>query len=121
MVPGIYDESRLIPESEKDGWRLGLIGIPWPGLWPKHCGDVFVSAPNGEQAGVAWEAQGPDLLRISGQSEGRWGVFQLRFPIPVMSNDDLIRNFHAVLPLLQRECAAYQLTEEQRACRPGDL
>jgi hypothetical protein len=102
-----YDESKLIPESERDGWRLGLIGVPWPGPWPKRNGDLFVAAPNGDQAGIAWETGGPDLARISGPSEGRWGVFQLRFPLPVMCADDLVRNFHVVLPLLQREYAAY--------------
>lgn len=105
-VPNAYDENRLIPESEKGGWRLGLIGIPWPGPWPKQNGDLFVAAPNGEQAGIAWEAQGPDIVRISGSDESRWGVFQVRFPLRVMSNSDLIRNFHLVLPLLQREYAA---------------
>lgn len=103
-----YDTNKLLPASERNGWRLGLIGIPWPGPWPKHSGDLFVSSPNGEQAGIAWEASGPDLLRISGPTEGRWGVFQLRFPIPVMGPEDLVRNFHAVLPLLKREYDKFQ-------------
>ncbi len=102
-----YDESLLIVESEIDGWRLGLVGIPWTGPWPKLNGDLFVIAPNGEQAGIAWESGGPEMLRISGPSEGRWGVFHLRFPLPVVGHDDLIRNFHAVLPRLQRAYDEY--------------
>ncbi|MDR7298828.1 hypothetical protein J2X16_004196 [Pelomonas aquatica] len=111
-MPPAYDENRLLAKSVKEGWRLGLVGIPWPGPWPKRCGDLFVSAPNSELAGIAWEADGPDFLRILGPSEGRWGVFQLRFPIPVMCNDDLVRNFHAVLPLLKAEYAAYQAASD---------
>jgi hypothetical protein len=103
-----YDEDKLLPGSDRDGWRLGLMGLPWPGPWPKRNGDLFVCAPNGDQAGIAWESGGPDITRISEPSDERWGVFQLRFPIEVLQPGDLIRNFHTVLPLLQREYAAYR-------------
>lgn len=96
-----YDETGLIPGSERDGWRLGTIGSPWPGPWPKRMGDLFVQDPQGGQAGLAWESGGPELLQVSGASPGRWGVYQVRFDIPVMGEGDLIRNFHAVLPLLK--------------------
>ena len=26
-----YDSDKLIAASELDGWKLGYIGIPWPG------------------------------------------------------------------------------------------
>ena len=100
-----YDPSKAIAASERDGWLLGYIGIPWPGPWPKTNGDMFVSGPDGWQAGLAWESSGPDLLCISGPSEGRWGVYQVRFPLPVMSEADLVRNFHLVLPRLIEERA----------------
>jgi hypothetical protein len=96
-----YDPRGLIDSSSKDGWTLGYIASPWPGPWPKTCGDLFVQAPDGSQAGIAWESKGPDMALISGPSDLRWGVFQILFPIPVFSEADLIRNFHAVLPLLQ--------------------
>ena len=96
-----YDQSKLINASAKEGWTLGYIGIPWPGPWPKTCGDLFVQSPNGTQAGIAWESQGPEIEMISPATEGRWGVFQVLFPIPVFGEVDLIRNFHAVLPLLK--------------------
>ncbi|MBF4499635.1 hypothetical protein, partial [Vibrio vulnificus] len=65
------------------------------------CGDLFVQAPDGTQAGIAWQSTGPKLSLISGPSESRWGVYQVLFPIAVFSEADLVRNFHAVLPLLQ--------------------
>lgn len=101
-----YDSYKLIAGSELDGWRLGTIGVPWLGPWPKLCGDLFVADPDGWQAGIAWESKGPDILPISGPSQGRWGVFQVRFPHAVMSEQDLVRNFHAVLPLLKQQRAS---------------
>jgi hypothetical protein len=100
-----YNEKSVIARSECDGWTLGYIGIPWPGPWPKKNGDLFVTDPDGWQAGIAWESSDPEILDISGVSEGRWGVFQVKFPIAVMSEDDLIKNFHMVLPLLKKRRA----------------
>jgi hypothetical protein len=60
-----------------------------------------VQAPDGTQAGIAWESTGPKLSLISGPSESRWGVYQVLFPIAVYSEADLVRNFHKVLPALQ--------------------
>jgi hypothetical protein len=96
-----YDKRGLIDSSTRDGWTLGYIASPWPGPWPKTCGDLFVQAPNGTQAGIAWESKGPAIEIISGPSESRWGVFQVLFSIPVYGEADLVRNFHLTLPLLQ--------------------
>ncbi|MBQ0935251.1 hypothetical protein [Ideonella paludis] len=101
-----YDNSKLIAASESEGWMLGYIGIPRPGPWPKLSGDLFVVDPDGRQAGISWEVSGPDIETISTPSPGRWGVYQVRFPFQVMSEQDLIRNFHAVLPLLKQQRAA---------------
>ena len=98
-----YDPSGVIPKSECDGWLLGYIASPWPGPWPKRNGDLFVVDPQGWQAGIAWESEGPDFQMIIGPSDSRWGVYQVKFPHPVMAEEDLIRNFHAVLPLLKRQ------------------
>lgn len=102
MRDDTYNPANLIHRSERDGWMLGYIGIPWPGPWPKLNGDLFVVDPDGWQAGIAWTNSGPEIEPIAGSSEGRWGVFQVLFPLPVMSEDDLIRNFHLVLPLLRK-------------------
>jgi hypothetical protein len=103
MRDDCYNSDNVIRRSEKDGWLLGYIGIPWPGPWPKLNGDLFVTDPDGWQAGIAWESKGPDIELIAGPSESRWGVFQVRFPRSVMSENDLIANFHLALPLLKRE------------------
>jgi len=110
-----YNTANLIASSERDGWLLGYIGTPWPGPWPKTNGDLFVSDPDGWQAGVAWESGGPDLVQISGVSEGRWGVFQVLFRLPVMSEHDLVRNFHLVLPALKAQRARLGPRHEHEA------
>jgi hypothetical protein len=96
-----YNPANIIAASERDGWVLGYIGIPWPGPWPKKSGDMFVVDPEGWQAGLAWESRGPEIAKIDGPSGGRWGVFQVLFPLPVVSEQDLVKNFHLVLPLLK--------------------
>lgn len=68
-----YNEENTIARSERDGWTLGYIGIPWPGPWPKKNGDLFMTDPNGWQVGISWESSGPEILDISGASEGRFG------------------------------------------------
>ena len=98
-----YNSANVIAASERDGWILGYIGIPWLGPWPKKSGDLFVADPDGWQAGLAWESSGPEIAEIDGPSEGRWGVFQVLFPVPVMSEQDLIKNFHLVLPLIKQQ------------------
>lgn len=105
MRNDVYDAKNTIPHSDVDGWTLGYIGIPWPGPWPKLNGDLFATDPTGWQVGLAWERKGPALIAIDGPNEGRWGVFQVCFPLPVMSEGDLIENFRLVLPLLKRERA----------------
>jgi hypothetical protein len=103
-----YDPSGTIPQSEFDGWKLGYIASPWLGPWPKRNGDLFISDPEGWQAGIAWESSGPKIKQISGVSENCWGVFQVLFPIPVMCEHDLIRNFHAALPYLKQQRSTVQ-------------
>lgn len=100
-----YNEENTIARSERDGWTLGYIGIPWPGPWPKKNGDLFVTDPNGWQVGISWESSGPGFWISVVHRKGVLGVFQVRFPVVVMSEDDLIRNFHVVLPLLKRRRA----------------
>lgn len=106
-MPGedAYNSANVIAASARDGWLLGYIGIPWPGPWPKRCGDLFVVDPSGWQAGLAWETSGPPIKELVGPSKDRWGVYQVRFTVPVISEGSLIENFHLVLPLLKKQRA----------------
>lgn len=104
-VTSVYSMRNIIASSERDGWRLGYVGMPWPGPWPKKNGDLFVADPDGWQAGIAWQSSGPEIVDISGASEVTWGMFQVKFPVEVMSENDLVKNFHIVLPLLKKRRA----------------
>ena len=106
----------VLSESERDGWRLGLRGEP-RGPWPKRCGDVYAIAPDGSEVAIAWESDGPPIAEIMGPSEGRLGVFRVLFPIPVLCKQDLVRNFHQVLPLLKERYAIHLI--RGASSRPG--
>ena len=93
--------------AECDGWRVFLRGEP-VGPWPKQSGDVYVLAPDGSEVALAWESRGPGIRELMGPSQGRWGVLQVLFPIPVMCTSDIARNFLEVLPLLKERYAAVQ-------------
>ena len=103
-----------LPESERDGWLLALRGEPL-GPWPKRCGDICVIAPGGAKVDIAWESDGPQIVELMGASAERWGVFRVLFPIPVMCTQDLVRNFHEVLPILKRRYALHLAAN----ARPG--
>jgi len=113
MPATTYNSANVIQSSERDGWVLGYIGTPWPGPWPKTMGDLFVADPDGWQTGLAWENHGPDIQQTVGPSEGRWGVFQVHFRLPVMCEHDLIRNFHQLLPLLKEQRAKVNVGSHQ--------
>jgi hypothetical protein len=93
------------PLAERDAWRLFLRGEP-VGPWPRQSGDVYVLAPDGSEVALAWESRGPPIRELVGPSQGRWGVLQVLFPIPVMGKNDIARNFDVVLPLLKQHYAA---------------
>jgi hypothetical protein len=89
------------PVVELDGWSLFLRGemrMPKPQL----CGDIYAIAPDGLEVALAWESKGPPLRVLSGPMPGRHAVLQVLFPIPVMSEADIARNFLHVLPMLKQ-------------------
>ena len=98
QIPPPLDRSPLV---EVDGWRLFLRGMP-RGPWPKRCGDVYAIAPDGLEVALAWESEGPQLLELSGPLPGRRAVLRVLFPIPVMCEVDIARNFLEILPMLKQ-------------------
>lgn len=91
-------------QSETDGWLYGAI-TDFEVDEPQHEGDGFVIAPDGSRAGIAWATDTAEFYEICSPSEGRWGVYGVRFPRPVAGLDDLVFNFRAVLPHLQKRYA----------------
>ena len=90
----------LLPDSEKDGFVFGVItksGTDAPASW----GDAYVVAPDGTRAGIVWVMKGPVTEVVFPPDPLRWGVYQFLFEHPVLSDADLIRNLHAILPRLK--------------------
>jgi hypothetical protein len=94
----VYHGFEVLADSEKDGWAYGVI-TEYESEDEEICeGDGFVIAPDGSRAGVVWATDTPDFYEILGPDEERWGVYGVKFPSGVKNKNDLITNFHAVLP-----------------------
>lgn len=103
----VYHGFGVVPESATDGWLYGMIS-GFEDDEPATDGDGFVIAPDGSRAGIAWTTDSPEFYEIMPPEPGRWGVYGVRFPHPVANVDDLVANFRAVLPHLQRRFAELQ-------------
>jgi hypothetical protein len=96
----VYHGFPIVPESETDGWFLGVISDPAD---PNGCdwGDAFVVAPDRSRAGLVWAVGEGDIYEIMPPSPGRWVVDGLWFPKPIRTTDELVQKFRAVLPELK--------------------
>jgi len=106
---GAYSGFEIIPETNTDGWCFGAITVY--GAAECSCpsdgcvaGDGFVEAPDGSRAGIVWSVgEVEEPFRICGPAQENWGVFEVPFPRPVKTTDDLVYCFRTVLPYLQAE------------------
>jgi len=96
----VYCGFPLIEETRTDGWCFGTITEFED---PDGCtsGDGYVEAPNGSRAGIVWSTDVHDTLELLPPDEDRWGVYELTFPQPVKTVEDLAYCFRYVLPELQ--------------------
>ncbi len=106
----------LFRETKTDGFIYGYHTDHFAN--PEGCtsGDGFVLAPDGSVAGIAWEVGekpwvSPDVYpNLRG-----WGGFDVIFPKPIKTMDDLIYNFRSVLPILkQRYKKAIKILEKEK-------
>lgn len=114
-----YHGFPLLEGSELEGFKFGAITEP-NGMEPASWGDAFVVAPDGSRAGIVWQADGSPMPVVCAPSLGRWGVYAFRFKEPVRSEQDLIRNLHAVLPQLKAYYAV-ALTDHPESTNGGSL
>jgi hypothetical protein len=99
MKPGIpYAMWPVIGEATTDGWQFGSL----MGYVDQEWGDAFVQAPDGSRAGLVWVVRDGPVKQLLAPSADRWGVYDVAFPRRMKNVDDLVFNFRAVLPLLQR-------------------
>jgi len=109
----VYHGFTVVPETETDGWVLGVIS-EYDCDEPQTEGDAFVIAPDGSRAGIAWATDTPDFYEIIPPGPKRWGVYGVRFPQPVGCLEDLIANFRAVLPHLKQKFSELQEATSSR-------
>ena len=100
----MYHGFVVIPETCTEGWCLGSITEFED---PAGCtsGDAFVIAPDGSRAGLVWEVGDDPLQEILAPDPERWGVYAIWFPMPTRTIEDLVHNFHFVLPQLKEAYA----------------
>ena len=97
----VYHGFPIIAETMTDGWVLGVI-TEYADVDGCEFGDAFVVAPDGSRAGLVWNVGEGDPIELSPCEEARWGVYEIFFPRPIRTTEDLVLGFRAVLPQLQR-------------------
>ncbi len=98
----VYHGFPVLSGSETDGWFIGIITEP-NSSEPQSSGDAYVVAPDGSRAGLIWDLECPEFEEVCAPDPERWGVYSVRFPHTVRSEDDLIHNFQQVLHLLKAQ------------------
>jgi hypothetical protein len=96
----VYHGFPLVPETMTDGWVYGAITDFED---PKGCefGDGYVIAPDGRRAGLIWQVGVGEPAEIIAPEPQRWGVYEVWFPKPIRTVEDLVNAFRNVLPYLQ--------------------
>jgi hypothetical protein len=97
----VYHGFPIVPETMTDGWCLGAIS-EYADQAGCNFGDAFVVAPDNSRAGLVWDVGVGEPVEIDPPSQTRWGVYQIWFPRPIRTTDDLVACFRVVLPQLQR-------------------
>lgn len=94
----------FVEETLTDGWCYGSITEFIDSDRDEGCvsGDGFVVAPDGCYCGLVWSVDFPEPFEIlRGPSREKcWAVLEVKFLKTVYSVQDLVDNFHSILPLL---------------------
>ena len=100
----LYSGWPIVHETCIDGWCYGAIT---EFMNPEGCrdGDGFVQAPDGSRAGIVWDyneqADTSIIQEIPTSKDHGWGLYQVYFPKPVRTLQDMCDCFAAVLPGLR--------------------
>lgn len=98
----VYHGFQVLADVSVDGFTFGKISDFE--AEPSDKGDAFVIAPDDSRAGIVWEVSNRQLFReICRMTDGRWGVWEVSFPYPMTSRENVRRNPEAILPRLKTE------------------
>lgn len=100
----VYYGFPLIEETRTEDWCYGAITDFLDLDRPEGCtfGDEYAQAPDGSRAGLVWAVGTYESKELLGPEPERWGVYEVAFPRPIRTIEDLVYNFRHMLPWLQR-------------------
>lgn len=115
----VYTGFPLIPETETDGFTFGAISNFLEPDSREGCttGDGYVQAPNGSRAGIIWQVYPNKEKKVTVSiepDEKRWGVYNVGFPKPIKSINDLVYNFRETLPLIKEIYKNLKTTTDEK-------
>jgi hypothetical protein len=83
-----------------DGFTLGAITDFE--AEPTAEGDSFLIAPDNSRAGLVWEvSDAQSFEQICDETDDRWGVWAVSFPLPMTSRENARTNLAAIVPMLR--------------------
>jgi hypothetical protein len=95
-----YHGLQVLSDVCVDGFTFGKISDFEAEL--ANEGDAFVIAPDNSRAGLVWEVSNRQLfVEVAPVTDDRWGVWEVSFPYPMTSRDNVRRNLQAILPQLK--------------------
>ena len=92
----VYHGFPLIEETRTEGWCYGAI-TEFEDDQGCEFGDGFVQAPDGSRAGLVWSVGNFETKQLCTPDVDRWGVYEIAFPKPTRTLEDLISCFRVIL------------------------
>ena len=103
----VYHGFRVLADVVVNGFTLGMITDFE--AEPASEGDGFVIAPDNSRAGLVWEVSDKQTFEeVCHQTDDRWGVWAVSFPLPMTSRDNARRNLAVIVPLLRPKWDAWR-------------
>ena len=103
----VYHGFPLLKDVTVDGFTFGKISD----FEAESCseGDAFVAAPDDSRAGLVWSvSQDGHFYEVLPFDAGRWGVWDVAFPYPMNSRENVRKNLEFILPALKEKWAAWK-------------
>jgi hypothetical protein len=80
---------------------------------PCREGDAFVVAPDNSRAGLVWEvSQESHFSEVLPFEPDRWGVWDVAFPHPMNTRENVRKNLEFILPALKQKWAEWRTSRE---------
>jgi hypothetical protein len=91
------------PTAEVEGFRIGMFVSYY------SYGDAWVEAPDGSKGTLIWETGEPFRFNevIVPDPRARWGIYSVRQPLPMTTDEEAAAYLQALLPELRRRWGAW--------------